>query len=456
MPEPDTHDGAGKSSADGTPRTRASKSLSPPSAGLILSGLALGALSGAICKFFWGGSKGLDYFMRYGTDPAGQVWLRALIMIVIPLVFAVLSLSVAELGDYKKLGKMGLEALALFVALAALAGAVGLLVADAVRPGAGVAHETRAGLLAAYQGQATASQVPPQAFGIQTIVRMVPRNPIGAAAREDILGVIVFSLIFGLAMGRLPAERTRTLREAIRGLGDVMTSIIDLVMLLAPYAVFALVFSAAGRFGLDLLEKLAWYLFTVIAGLAIMHFGVYSLLLAGLARRKPREFFRRARVALATAFSTSSSVATLPTTIHVSEKELGLPPDVCGLVLPLGASMNKAGSAVFEAASVVFIAQVLGMKLAVTAQVLVIVLTVFTAGIGVVGVPSAVIPLMISVLAAVGIPGEGIALIIGVERLLDMCRTTVNVGGHMVAAAIVARTGNGRELRGSLNTRSDR
>ncbi len=410
--------------------------------GHILIGFALGAVSGVAAKLLWGGTEGLENFVGYVTGPAGEIWLRSLIMIVIPLVFAVLSLGVADLGNLRKLGRIGVKTLLFFILNAALAGALGLLLVDVFHPRAGLAPETRQRLLETYQHEANISKgtSSPTGLGIQTLVNIVPRNPLAAAAQGDMLGVIFFSLIFGVALGRVPPDRGLTLRHALRGLGEVMTEIIDLVMKLAPYGVFALMFSVAARFGFDLLARLAWYVMTVVGGLILIQFGVFSLLLRWLASREPLDFFRRMRVVMLTAFSTASSNATLPTTLRVSETALGLPAGVCGFVLPLGASMNKIGSALFEGATIAFIAQVLGIPLGWSAQVVVVVMTVLTAGVGNAGIPSAIIPLMIPVLDAVGVPGEGIALIIGVDRLLDMCRTTVNVTGHMVAAAWVARS----------------
>ena len=408
----------------------------------ILAGLVAGAAAGVAANVLWGGSPALEKFVRYVTDPAGQIWLRALIMIVVPLVFAVLSQGVAELGNVRKLGRIGLKTLLLFVLTAALAAALGVLLVDGIGPGRGLAPGARERLLGAFHQEAEQSKGAAGAtsFGIHTLVNIVPRNPLAAAAQGDMLGVIFFSLLFGLAVGLLPAERSSALRHVLRGLGDAMAVIIDLVMKLAPWGVFALIFSAVARFGFALLVMLGWYVLAVVAGLVVFQFGVYSLMLRGLAGLGPRDFFRRARVVMVTAFSTSSSNATLPTTLRVSETELGLPRDVCGFVLPLGASMNKNGSALFEAASVLFIAQVLGIPLSLTAQGVVVVMTILTAGVANVGIPSAVIPLMVTVLEAVGVPGEGVALVIGVDRLLDMCRTAVNVTGHMVTAAVVARS----------------
>jgi DAACS family dicarboxylate/amino acid:cation (Na+ or H+) symporter len=424
----------------------ASASSPPHSSGAnpkhILIGFASGVAAGIAANLLGQGTAGLEKFIRYVTDPAGEIWLRSLILIVIPLVFALLSLGVAGLGNLKKLGRIGLKTLLFFIVGSALAGALGLFLVEVFRPGSGLTPDLRNQLLATYGSEVRASTgtAPPIGFGIQTLVNIVPRNPVAAAAQGDMLGVIFFSLLFGMALGRVPAERAHTLRQALHGLGEVMTEIINLVMKLAPYGVFALMFGTAARFGFDLLIRLGWYVLIVTVGLLFIQFGVYSALLRWAAGRDPVEFFRRTRVVMLTAFSTASSNATLPTTLRVSETELGLPAEVCGFVLPLGASMNKIGSALFEGATIAFIAQVLGIPLGGAAWAVVVAMTVLTAGLANAGLPSAVIPLMMPVLDAVGVPAEGIALIIGVDRLLDMCRTTVNVTGNMVATACVAKS----------------
>jgi DAACS family dicarboxylate/amino acid:cation (Na+ or H+) symporter len=270
-------------------------------------------------------------------------------------------------------------------------------------------------------------------------VNVVPRNPITAAAQGDMLGVIFFSLAFGVALALLPPERTKVLIEAVRGLGDAMIAIIDLVMKLAPYGVFALLFTVAARFGLDLLARLGWYIITVMVGLFIFEFGVYSVLVRVFAGWAPIDFFRRAWAAILTAFSTSSSNATLPTTLEVCEDSLKLPREISGFVIPLGATMCMNGTALFEGVTVLFIAQVFGIKLALSAQIVVMV-TAILMSMGAAGVPSGAIQVLILVLEAVGVPGEGIAMVVGVDRVLDMGRTVVNVTGDMVAAAFVARS----------------
>ncbi len=407
----------------------------------ILTGLAAGAVTGVAANLLWGGSRPLEAFIHFGAEPLGQIWLRALIMIVVPLIFASISTGVVGLGDFRKVGRIGLKTLLFFLLVAGLAACLGLVLVDWVRPGAGLSPETRERLLAAYSTEAQEKKEAAGGarFGVSTLVNIVPRNPLAAAAQGDMLGLIFFSLIFGVAMGLMPAARSKPLVEVVRVLGEAMTVIIDLVMKAAPYGVFALVFTVAARFGLDLLEKLGWYVLTVITGLVIFQVGVYGVLIRGLTGFSPLDFFRRARDAMVTAFSTSSSNATLPTTIRVSETTLGLPPDICGFVLPIGATMCMNGTALFEGVTALFIAQVFGVSLSLPAQAIVVAMSVLAA-VGTAGVPSGAIPLLILVLEAVGVPGEGIALVIGVDRLLDMCRTTVNVTGDMIAAAFVARS----------------
>lgn len=407
----------------------------------ILAGLILGAGAGVFANLEWGKTAALAYIIRYGTEPTGQMWLRALIMVVIPLIFSRLTLGVAGLGDMRKLGRVGLKTLLFFFMVTTLAAVLGLSVVNLVRPGAGLTSEARQRLLATYHQETIPSKetLPRGQFGVQTLVNVVPRNPLGAAAQGDMLGVIFFSLAFGVALAMLPAERTRMLVEVLRGLGDVMIVIIDLVMKLAPYGVFALLFTVAARFGLDLLARLGWYILTVIAGLTIFEFGVYPVLIKLFTGWAPWNFFRGAWTAILTAFSTSSSNATLPTTLEVCEDSLGLPREVSGFVVPLGATMCMNGTALFEGVTVLFIAQVFDIHLSLASQIVVMV-TAIVMSMGAAGVPSGAIQVLILVLEAVGVPGEGIAMVVGVDRVLDMCRTAVNVTGDMVAATFVARS----------------
>jgi DAACS family dicarboxylate/amino acid:cation (Na+ or H+) symporter len=417
------------------------KSHNGPKTRHIIAGLILGAAGGVVANLAWGKTTALANLIRYGTEPAGQMWLRALIMVVIPLIFARLSLGVAGLGDLHKLGRIGLKTMLFFLMVTCIAAVLGLAMVNLVRPGVGLSPEVRQRLLATYHQDTNPSHEAAARgqFGIQTLVNVVPRNPLGAAAQGDMLGVIFFSLAFGVALALLPAERTKILVEVLRGLGDVMMVIIELVMKLAPYGVFALLFTVAARFGLDLLARLGWYILTVVAGLVIFEFGVYPVLIRVFTGWSPWVFFPRAGRAILTAFSTSSSNATLPTTLEVCEDSLGLPREVCGFVVPLGATMCMNGTALFEGVTVLFIAQVFGINLPLSSQIVVMV-TAIIMSMGAAGVPSGAIQVLILVLEAVGIPGEGIAMVVGVDRVLDMCRTVVNVTGDMLAATFVARS----------------
>jgi DAACS family dicarboxylate/amino acid:cation (Na+ or H+) symporter len=407
----------------------------------ILLGLVFGAAAGIAANVFFGGQRWLEWFTSRVTDTAGQMWLRSMIMIVLPLVFASLVLGVAGLGDVRKLGRIGAKTFAYFLMVTTLATVIGLTLVNVIKPGSGLPQETRQRLMETYATQASANRQAAQGiqFNITMLVNIVPRNPVEAMARFDMLAVIFFSLMFGLGLALSPAERAAPMLRILESLGDVVTRIIELVMALAPYGVFALIFSVTARFGYDLLIKLGVYVITVLLGLSIHMFVVYPVLMRFFAGLGPLDFFRKIRTVIITAFSTSSSSATLPTTLRVTETRLGVPRQICGFVIPLGATMNMNGTALFEGVTVLFIAQVFGVDLNLGAQLIVVLMSVVTA-IGAAGVPGGSIPLLILVLQAVGVPGEGIALILGVDRLLDMCRTTLNVVGDVTTAAFVARS----------------
>jgi dicarboxylate/amino acid:cation (Na+ or H+) symporter, DAACS family len=414
---------------------------SGPSAARVLGALVAGAAAGVVVNLVVGGDPRLETFIRYSTEPLGQIWLRSLIMIVVPLVFSTLTLGVVGLGDLRHLGRVGAKTLAFFLVVTAIATLVGLSLVNIVRPGDGLDSGTRDKLLATYSQQAKESRelAGKASFGIHTLVNIVPRNPIAAAAQGDMLAVIFFSLAFGAALAAIRGTGAKALTDTITGLADVVVEIIGFVMKLAPYGVFCLIFSVAARFGFGLLRPLGWYVVTVMTGLILVQFVVYPLLVLLVGRRNPREFLRGIWPAMVTAFSTSSSNATLPVTLRVSETALKIPNNIGGFVLPLGATMSMNGTALFEGVTVLFIAQVFGMHLGLTAQVVVVIMAVLTA-VGTAGVPSGSIPLLVLVLEAVGVPGEGIAIVIGVDRLLDMSRTVVNVSGDLTAAVMVART----------------
>ena len=407
----------------------------------VFIGLLAGAAAGVTANFAFGGQPWLAWTVSRVTEPLGQMWLRSLIMIVLPLVFASLALGVAGLGDLGKLGRIGAKTLGYFLFSTALSVVIGLTLVNLIAPGKGLPDETRVQMLESYASQAAAGKERAEAmeFNVQLLVNIVPRNPLKSMVDFDMLAVIFFSIMFGVGLALIPAARAKPMIQVLEALGDVVTAIIDLVMKLAPYGVFALIFSVTARFGYDLILRLGLYVFTVLLGLAIHMFVSLPAMVKFMARLNPVEFFQRIRTIIITAFSTSSSSATLPTSLRVAETEVGIPKNVCGFVLPLGATMNMNGTALFEGVTVLFIAQVLGADLSLGQQLIVVLMSVVTA-IGAAGVPSGSIPLLILVLQAVGLPGESIAIVLGVDRILDMCRTTLNVVGDVTAAAFITRS----------------
>ncbi|MCS6952549.1 MAG: dicarboxylate/amino acid:cation symporter [Bryobacteraceae bacterium] len=413
---------------------------------LIFLALVAGVVLGLAANSFAGGHPHLVWIVRNVAEPVGQVWLRMLFMVVVPLIFSTMVLGVAQLGQLHRLGPILGKTLALFLVGTALAATLGLVLVNTVRPGAGLPPAVTEQVLAEYRGAAEKTVAGFAGFGLTTFINIVPRNPLDAAARGDFLALIFFALVFGAALARLPAEKARPLSDVLEAVAEVMVRIIGFVMKLAPLGVGMLVFATASRFGLGLLRALALYVIVVVAGLCVHLFGTISVLVRVLARESPVRFFRSVWVIMITAFSTSSSNATLPTSLRVSETTLGIPRSVSGFVLPLGATANMHGTALFEGVTVLFLAQVFGVSLSLADQIVVLVLAVITA-IGAAGVPAGSIPLLALVLQTVNVPAQGIALILGVDRLLDMCRTTLNVIGDVATALCIARSEKLVEIR---------
>jgi DAACS family dicarboxylate/amino acid:cation (Na+ or H+) symporter len=409
----------------------------------IILGLLLGATAGILANTVAGGAPWVRWLGDNVMNPVGQVFLRMLLMIVIPLVFASITLGVAGLGDIGKLGRVGGRTLAYFLFSTALSGALGLILVNVVAPGEGISPALREQLMTTYRSQAQGLQTAGTTkFGVDMFVNMVPRNPVQAAASMDMLGVIFFSILFGAALTLIPRDKAQPVLRVLEGLGEAVIKIIDFAMKLAPYGVFGLVFVVTSRFGWDLLGQLLKYVLVVIAGLVLYAAVGLSTLVRVFGGLDPRLFWRKAWASVVTAFSTSSSNATLPTNIAVAEKGLNIPPKIAGFVLPLGATMNMNGTALYEGVTVLFLAQVFGVDLPLGSQIVVLLLSVITA-IGAAGVPGGSLPLIMVVLATVGVPPEAIAVILGIDRILDMSRTTVNVVGDLTAAAYVARTEGG-------------
>ncbi len=407
----------------------------------IFIGLLLGALLGTIGNLQFRGAPWLTWFTDNVAQTVGQVFLRMLFMVVVPLVFTSICLGVASLGDIRRIGRIGTKTLTFFLGTTALAVVLGLVMVNLIRPGDQISPEVRDRLMAEYSSQAGERliQAEQTSFGIETFTRIVPRNPVEAAANGDMLGLIFFALVFGIALTLMPSERSGPVLKWLEGIGDAVMLMIGFAMKLAPYGVFALIFGVTARFGFDVLRSLALYVVTVLLGLAIHQFGVLTALARVIAGIRPREFLRRIETLMITAFGTSSSNATLPTTIRTATDQFGVPKEVAGFVLPLGATMNMNGTALFEGMTVLFLAQVFGVDLSLGTQVIVVIMSVITS-IGVAGVPSGSIPLLVMVLGMVGVPGEGIALVLGVDRILDMSRTVPNVTGDLLTSIYITKS----------------
>ncbi len=418
----------------------------------ILISLVAGAVAGVIANTYFGDTTWLPWTVANVAKPIGQLWLRALIMIVIPLVFASLTLGVAGLGDIRKVGRIGTKTIAYFLLSSTIATLIGLTVVNVINPGKGISPEKRDEIVAAFASKADEKMAAAEGveFGMDMLVNMVPRNPIRAAANDDMIGLIFFALVFGAALSLLPDEKSRPLLGVLEAVGDAVVIIIGWVMRLAPIGVFALIFGVVALLGFEIMQKLLWYVLAVMIGLTFHFLVVYPILIRTLGGMNPWYFFKRIRAVIITAFSTSSSNATLPTTMSVAQRELKVPRGIAGFVLPLGATMNLDGSALFGGITVLFIAQVFGIEMTLGTQFVIVAMAVVTS-VGAAGVPSGMIPLLIVVLGVVGVPPGGIALILGVDRILDMCRTAVNVTGDLGAAVVIARS-EGYDLTPAANS----
>lgn len=420
----------------------------------ILIGLAAGTVLGIGMNAGLGGHHPvIAWTVANVTDPVGTLFLRLLLLVVVPLVFSSLIVGVAGVGDIRKLGRIGLKVFAYTLVLSAISVFIGLTLANTVQPGKRISAGTAAQLERRYGSEASdrvQSAMMPGGEKDSVLTRgirtLVPSNIVASVSSEtpNMLHLMFFALLVGVAVTFLSPAVSAPLVRVMESLFGICAKIIDIIMRLAPYAVACLLFTNVAQFGFDLLAALFWFMVTVLAGLAIHMFGVYSLSVYFLSRIAPKEFFRRIKTAMLTAFSTSSSNATLPTALRVSEKNLGVPQAINSFVLTVGATANQNGTALYEGVTVLFLAQLAGIELTLTQQLLVLYMAVL-GGIGTAGVPSGSIPFIVVVLATIGVDPSLIAIILGVDRILDMCRTTLNVVGDITAATYVARS-EGYEL----------
>ncbi|TXH66220.1 MAG: dicarboxylate/amino acid:cation symporter [Lysobacteraceae bacterium] len=406
----------------------------------IAIGFAIGIAAGLLVHVFVGADAGwVKLFIEYFTQPFSTIFLRLIFMLVLPLLFSALVVGIGEMGDVRALGRIGWRTLLYTTLLSALAVLIGLLLVNWLKPGAGVDSAEALHMISegSERAQAIANDSTTQPKGLQMLIAIVPDNVVKAAAENTILAVMFFALMLGVGLVLTRSEATATLKRGIEGLFEVSMTLIGLVIRLAPVAVFCLMFNLAAQSGVDLLLRLGAYVAVVVLALAIHLFVVYSLALKLIGGWSPLAFFRGVQEAMLMAFSTASSNATLPTSLRVADERLGLPKQVSRFVLTVGATANQNGTALFEGVTVLFLAQYFGVELTLVQQVTVMLVCIL-GGIGTAGVPSGSLPVVALICAMVGVPVEGIGLILGVNHFLDMCRTTVNVTGDLGIAAMVA------------------
>lgn len=403
----------------------------------MFAGLAAGAALGAAAHALLGDTPGLAWVLTAVIEPAGAIFLRLLFMLVIPLIVTALALGVAGLGDMRHLGRVGLKTLAYTVGVSAIAVAIGVTLVNLVRPGDGLPPALR-DTLAERAAAVPAATAAAGTSGVSFLVHLVPSNIVKAMSDGDMLAVMTFSLFLGVGLLVTRTDAARRFEAALEGLFDIVMRLLELVIRVAPIGVACLLFSLTARLGWEVLRQLGAYVGVVVAALALQQFVVYAAAVRWLGGMSPRRFYSGVRAAMVTAFATASSNATLPTALEVAEQELRLPPHVSRFVLTIGSTANQNGTALFEGVTVLFLAQFYGVSLTLVQQAMVVFICIL-GGIGTAGVPAGSIPVVAMILGMVGVPVEGIGMILGVDRFLDMCRTTVNVTGDLAAAVVVSR-----------------
>lgn len=403
-------------------------------------GFTVGLILGLIVHASVGADTGwVIWITSHVTQPAGTLFLRLIFMLVIPLLFSALVVGVSEMGDIRSLGRIGWRTLGYTILVSGIAVALGLLLVNWLKPGAGVDQAVAQQLLveSASRAQAIVSSSQEQPGGVNMLLSIVPDNVVGAASNNQILGVMFFALMVGIGLVMTNTPATATFKRGVEGLFEISMTLIGLVIRLAPYAVFCFMFNLAAQFGWDLLYRLGAYVGVVVLALALHMFVVYSLAIKLIAHRSPLGFFKGVQEAMLMAFSTASSNATLPTALRVAEDNLKLPNKVSRFVLTVGATANQNGTALFEGVTVLFLAQFFGVDLSLPQQLTVMFVCIL-GGIGTAGVPAGSLPVVALICGMVGVPPEGIGIILGVDRFLDMCRTTLNVTGDLMLATLVS------------------
>ena len=413
----------------------------------IFIGLILGAVTGALAQAIVPKDV-LKGFVDLVAKPLGDVFLALLFMIVVPLLFSALVLGVGELGEARRIGRVGFLSLIMTVVLSATAVGIGIGVVNLVRPGERIPLAQQTKLKAEFLDEKQAEkslEATKKEPEDPPVLGFIPRNPLKEATRAfegGLLPFMFFALVFGLALSAVEDETARPLRRLMESLFAVSQKVIEGAMRLAPFAVFFLIFRTTATLGVELLQAIALYVVLVLAALALHQFGTYSLVLKLLAKRSPAEFFRQMRTTMLTAFSTSSSNATLPTALKAAQDEVGIRKDVASFVLTVGATANQNGTALFEGITVLFLAQLFGKDLSLLQQLNVMGLAIVS-GIGTAGIPGGAWPFIATVLAGIGVPPAAIGIVFGIDRILDMSRTVLNVTGDMTIAACVDKLAGG-------------
>ena len=406
----------------------------------ILLGMFLGVLFAFIMtKFSWGPKLVTDWIKPFGT-----IFINLLKLIAVPLIIASLIKGVSDLKDISKLSKMGGRTIVTYIITTFIAVSIGLGIVNLIKPGNSITEETRNELVESYSGDASskiaAAEKQKETGPLQALEDLVPSNFFEAASDNgNMLQVIFFTIFFGIGMILLPEEKSKPVKAFFDSLNEVILKLIDLIMLIAPYGVFALLAALVVEApSTDLFKALGMYAFSVLLGLSLM-LGVYALIVWIFTKKTPKFFFNGMAPAQLLAFSTSSSAATLPVTMERVEEHLGVDEEVTSFVLPIGATINMDGTSLYQAVAAVFIAQAFGMDLSLTAQ-LGIIATATLASIGTAAVPGAGMVMLVIILAQAGIPEAGLALIFAVDRPLDMCRTVINVSGDATVSMLVAKS----------------
>ena len=406
----------------------------------ILIGMGLGVLFGLLLSFVPQGSQFISDYIK----PFGTIFINLLKLIAVPLILASLIKGVSDLKDISKLSQMGVRTIITYLITTLTAVTIGLILVNVIQPGKSISVETRNELVEAYatdtQAKQAAAAKQQESGPLQALVDMVPSNIFLAASNNrNMLQVIFFALFFGIGMILLPGKKAKPVKKFFDSFNVIILKLIDLIMLAAPYGVFALLAALVVEApSLELFQALALYAITLLLGLASM-IVVYIIIVRVFTKRKPNFFMRGIAPAQLLAFSTSSSAATLPVTMECVEDNLGVDEEVASFVLPIGATINMDGTSVYQGVAAVFIAQAFGLDLSLSAQ-LGIVFTATLASIGTAAVPSAGIVMLVIVLAQAGIPEAGLALIFAIDRPLDMCRTIVNVTGDAAVSMIVGKS----------------